>query len=309
MLISTLSLQELIAEAVRDEFPKWESMCLLRAVGAPTLEAMLIAPMHTSEDDELIKSRLSLFSQVIDSEKVMLRAAPRRETSNIRGGNTYSYDEAENMIRNSHRERRAVIVLEPTDRLCNRLNIGIAVEPNGNWQAEILGAGFDASDLMRGTTLPEFICRGLALERDNISRLREHDGEIIKIECNMEERIARRLESVVHYILPTVGIDLRNEEAASSMAANWMHDRGYNHLFRSQMREFPHRYFEDAFEVAQLVYNLLWKQRRETSFVIASSVLAESRIVYWDVTDGRRKWGESGRVALRRNEGNADIQK
>src|ERR1043166_4768289 len=70
-------------------------------------------------------------------------------------------------------DRRAVIGLEPTNRFTNRATINIGVDALGHWRSEIIGPGFDASDLQRDGTPPEYICGGLPISTTEFSTMQQ----------------------------------------------------------------------------------------------------------------------------------------
>lgn len=295
MFLADLSVEELLREVARERFPKWSSMCLLRALGAPTLEALLIEPDTNLALRDEITEAIQQFQNRTKVNRVMLRTDRQRETkSYLRGGNSYTLEKAVDVAIEIAEAGRTVIILEPTDRLANQLTISIAVEPNGQWWAELLGPGFDASNLQRGEVPPELIVSGLPLDEKGISNITEHQIRISSINnISMKERIALRLEGIIAHILPTYGIDFRACENSSQLATEWMKANGYNLLFRTEISRFPSRAFTKAFETAQLVFHFRSHKHSSSSFVLASSVLARSRTVFWDVTDGQRKWGSN----------------
>jgi hypothetical protein len=107
----------------------------------------------------------------------------------------------------------------------------------------------------------------------------------------MQERIAARLVGITEHILPSYGADFRGWPDELGRATEWMKTHGYNQLFRDTLFTFPFRTFGQVFEIVQLVHQFRIRQERISSFVLSSSVLLPSRIVFWDVTDGERKWG------------------
>jgi hypothetical protein len=293
MFLADLSVEELFREVARNRFPKWSSMCLLRAVGAPTLEALLIEPIESSDLRKAVYQSIQAFQDRTKANRVMLRTDRQRETkSYLRGGNSYTFEKAVEVAIEIAETGRTLIILEPTDRLTNQLTISIAVEPDGRWCAELLGPGFDASNLQRGDVPPEYIVSGLPLDGVNASNVGEHQIRISRLEnISMKQRITLRLAGIVTHILPSYGVDLRSQENSSQLASDWMRSNGYNLLFRNEIARFPSRAFSTVFETAQLVFHYRRHNRSSSSFVLASSVLTRSRMVFWDVTDGQKKWG------------------
>lgn len=288
LALSTLGWETTIEHAIADTYPKWNSLCMLRAVGAPTLDAALIEPTETPINRASISEFVSAFASHLKTDRVMIRTDRHRETKEyVRGGNSYTLRDAPDHAISHLNNGRAVILLEPTIRYANKGTVSFSVDGNGNWNAEALGAGFDASDLQRSVTSPEYVCSGLPLDPCQIDR--QACFAIAKRRLDsitMDERVRCRLEALERVVLPT-SINAQPSQRQHQVKI-WLQENGFNGLF--EHRRFPEQLFRIALEVAQLTYAFRLKIGRRSSFVLSSSVLGDGRIVFWDVADGTRKW-------------------
>jgi hypothetical protein len=292
MFLRELSAAELTCEAEADRYPKWNSMCLLRAMGAETLEAALIDPLYTTPTASEIGSILARFASLIGTDKVMIRTDVRREVKEyIRGGNSYRLADAVMHATDILSAGRAVILLEPTNRFTNQATISIGVDASGDWRAEILGAGFDASDLQRGGTPPEYACFGLPFDPLTFSKTREHAIAIKRLDTiTMQQRITSRLETMRKHILPNIGTRVGDGSLTAQNCLEWLAATKQTALFRTHFSVFPDRAFRISFEVAQMIFHYRALKRLSGSFIVASSILEGGRQVFWDVVDAGRKW-------------------
>jgi hypothetical protein len=184
-----------------------------------------------------------------------------------------------------------VILAEPTNRFRNRLAINILVTPNGGAAIEVLGPGFDVSDLNRGGVQPQYVLTiepglgtehlAIGLSDLTVCGLRDMDHD--------NRRRAQRLRNIGVYILPAMGVSVSGDPI--EFAHRWLLDRGWTELwepwgYQVDLHKIQRRY-DDAFLVRQYLYPGLAKP----NFVLGGSRLPGGRFVWWDVADGRTKWG------------------
>jgi hypothetical protein len=286
-MLWSLSEQELIAQAEHGHYPKWSSMCLLRWLGIETLDAALIVPGTAVVDIEGTLMALALRTR---GGRVMLRTDTPHETTNyVRGGNSFVVSDALLCTQKILADRRAVIGLEPTNRFTNRATINIGVDALGHWRSEIIGPGFDASDLQRDGTPPEYICGGLPISTTEFSTMQQLAFCIVpQAHIPMDTRIAARLDNIVRHIFASIGV--RPSGSGQLFCRNWLLGQGYTALFRDTIFPFPFVAFRNAFSAVQMLHHYRGARQTGGSFVLSSGVLESGRQIFWDVADSRTKW-------------------
>lgn len=290
MLLLDMSEGELATQAEANDYPKWDSLCLLRWLGAETLQAALVTPAQASVAPTLARDTLMNLAARIGTSYLMIRTDVVREIGPFaRGGNTFELLNAVAFAQSILETNRAVIALEPTNRFNNRATVNIGVEHNGEWHCEILGPGFDASDLQRNGTPPEYICGGLAFDATEFTPIRQLAFSIEpQTRCSMASRIAARIDNIIQHIFPAMGVTPTG--SADEFCRNWLIARGNTGLCREQIFAFPTRAFRRTFDTAQLLYHYRQSHYARGSFVLSSGVLEDGRQVFWDFADSKKKW-------------------
>jgi hypothetical protein len=156
MILSTLSEDNLRSEASSPRpWPKWSTLCALRLLGLPTLDAALV-PSGSSQDTA--RQICYLFASLKGLSHLLVRSdAPRERKQYFRGGDSLALSQAVTLMTDLLSLGRSVILMEPTNRFSNRLTTSALITSDGQLDFEILGPGYDVSDLNRGGVPPQFI--------------------------------------------------------------------------------------------------------------------------------------------------------
>jgi hypothetical protein len=137
-----------LAESIQGLQGFWKlwSCCLLAESGIPTLQGfILIAPFKNP----------STLPIELGSSAVLLRHDKRLESPpHPRGGFLVGREMLAETIQYFFDLGRIVAIYEPADPLLNGHNINVLFETGHKASAEIVGPGFDASDLQRGDISP-----------------------------------------------------------------------------------------------------------------------------------------------------------
>jgi hypothetical protein len=155
-LLSTLTTAELAAADRR--YPKWATMCQLRRLGLPVLDAVLIRP---GPDHGALDAGIAALAAATGQDRLMIRSDGGTEARRYyKGGNTFPLAEAASKAAGLLEAGRAVIVMEPTNRFTNRLTALLRVDRDrnsrdGTFTVEALGPGYDIADLTRGGIPPQ----------------------------------------------------------------------------------------------------------------------------------------------------------
>lgn len=286
MILSALPPDALHESAASTSFPKWNTLCLLRLLGLPTLDATFIQPRL---ERRLIQQDLRVFSDRIGSRKLLVRSDGGREQAQyFRGGNSLPLNRAISLTQRLSAAGRAVICLEPTDRFRNRLTLNFLGAHDGTFAIEILGPGYDVSDLNRGGVPPHYVLRGELGGWDEYVTLGPLSVRLYRHDASDNERRLARLRNLAIHILPGLGVTLKGDPVRG--AKRWLEAKGALELWEPweltvDLAEIQ-AWYADAFFVAAM----LTKLRRWKVFVLSASLLPTSRFIYWDVVTPDTKW-------------------
>jgi hypothetical protein len=293
-LLSTLAEDELIGADRR--YPKWATMCQLRRLGLPTLDAVLVTPR---EDHLALNRAIATLAKATGQDRLLIRSDGGAETHRYyRGGNTFPLADITTKAAGLLKGGRAVILTEPTNRFTNCLTAVLRIDRDsrgrhGTFTVEALGPGYDVADLTRGGIPPQVTVTAEA-DWSAYSELWWSDLRMSR-DLGMDaehDRRRRRLARITTDILTDTGHlneppPTTDEQAAEAEA--WLRERGYHQLWREydlalgvsrQIR----RWFDDAFMIA-----LCHPQRGWTCLATAISDLG-NRFIFWDIVDGSRKY-------------------
>lgn len=285
LFLRQLSYPSLIREAQHGIFPKWSTLCLLKALDLPTLDAVAIPPFTSPS---VIRNAANKFRNERSLNRLLVRSDGGPEVVQYyRGGNSFSLKGAVSKSVDLAKEGRMVILTEPTDRFSNLLTVSVLLRIDGTFSIDILGPGYDASDLNRGGIVPPLSVIGSNIAWPEHSRITVCDYRIVR-DGRSEERRRQRLYNLGTYVLPDIGEHV--DPPREAFAEQWLKDRGYFHLWRkwaytpdlARIRA----WYDDAF----YAISYLRKLYGESSFVMYGSVLPTGRFIYWDIVDASRKW-------------------
>jgi hypothetical protein len=132
-------------------YVKFTSMVWIRALRQPILDG-LVVKRGSRESDEAVKS----FCRSHHCNDVLLRIdMPNQRWSKRRGGYTVPASKAQKVIRELSTEGRIAAFLEPLSPYCDQYCLAaITDEAQERMTVEVVGPGFDASDLLRSDTQP-----------------------------------------------------------------------------------------------------------------------------------------------------------
>ena len=287
MILSNLSEDELRSEASLRPWPKWSTLCVLRLLGLPTLDAALV-PVGTSR--YTARQILDLFAAQNGLSHLLVRSdAPKESKQYFRGGDSPSIGQAAALMMELLSLGRSVILMEPTNRFSNRLSISARITSDGQLDFEILGPGYDVSDLNRGGIPPQFIVSIQVQSWDEYAPIWPFDVKWKKIDTVNEDcRRQTRLENIGRFMLPNMGITAEGEP--SSVAENWLREMGYLQLWEPHIVRLDLRTVRDWFEAAFLTAAWYNKHRPWKCLCLTGSRLADGRFIYWDIVDAAAKF-------------------
>ena len=275
-------------EAKGHAIPKWNSLCLLRLLDLPTLDAAFIPPRSSKESIKEISAR---FTERLHIEQVLIRSDGGSETKEyFRGGNTLPLEQAVEIASVISTSDRAVLLMEPTDRFCNQLSVNSLLSVDGTFYVEILGPGYDVSDLNRGGILPQHTISYSGISWRRYEGLRPFNIRAAQVTLMDDTaRRLKRLNNIGSNILPSIGVPIDGEPAA--FAEKWLRQKGYTHLWEPWHFNFSLRKIRRWFEAAYIVANRMLEYSSWKSLALSASELRDGRFIYWDVVNASHKYG------------------
>jgi hypothetical protein len=272
------------------------TMCQLRRLGLPTLDAVLITPR---KDHPALDGAVAALAKATGQDRLMVRSDGGAETHRYyMGGNTFPLADAAAKAAGLLKTGRAIILMEPTNRLTNCLTAVLRIDCDsrdrpGTFTVEALGPGYDVADLTRGGIPPQVTVvaeAGWSAYSDLWwSDLRMSTDMGLDAQC---ERRRRRLARIATDILTDTGqltspSTTTDEQAAEAEA--WLREHGYHQLWGDYdvalgVTRRIRRWFDDALMIA-----LCHPRRGWTCLATAISDLGD-RCVFWDIVDGSRKY-------------------
>jgi hypothetical protein len=296
MTILLSGLTETGLAAADRRYPKWATMCQLRRIGLPVLDAVLLTP---GQDHQAIVAAIRALTAATGQEQLMVRSDGGGETRGYyKGGNTFSLAAAASKAGGLLEAGRAVILMEPSNRFTNHLTALLRMDRSGTgregtFTVEALGPGYDVADLTRGgitpqvtvtadadwSAYPDLWWSDLHLATDT-SPGTEDDRR--------KARLARIAADILTDTGDLAGLAMTADEHASAAEA-WLRERGFDHLWRQHdaaaaVARRVRRWFDDAFLIAACHPRRDW-----TCLATATSDLGD-RTIFWDIVDGSRKY-------------------
>lgn len=290
----SLSVRELRAAAREEHWPKWSTLCLLRLLGLPSLNAICVPPQS---DGSALAGAVDALVTSTRTTRLMLRSDGGLERRAYhRGGHSLRLAEIPDRAARLLAMGRAVILLEPTNRFTNRLTALLRLERGpygaGTFTVEALGRGFDVADLTRGGLTPQVSITVEGVDWRRFRRPWWSDFTVIRdVAADVEEaRRYQRLEQVGMHLQALAELSPRPDPDLSTAAAGWLESMGYVDLFSGadptdEVVRRTHGWYEDAFAVTMAYPHKGWD-----CLALSYSELSDRRPVYWDLIDGARKY-------------------
>jgi hypothetical protein len=293
-LLSTLHETGLAAADRR--YPKWATMCQLRRIGLPVLDAALLTP---GKDHQAIEAAINALTAATGQDRLMVRSDGGGEAHRYyKGGNTFPLATAASKAAGLLEAGRAVMLMEPSNRFTNRLTALLRMDRSGygrdgTFTVEALGPGYDVADLTRGGIAPQVTVTADA-DWSAYPDLWWSDLHLVTDTSPRAEDVRRkaRLTRIAADILTDTGhltgLAMATDEQAA-VAETWLRERGFDHLWRQHdiaaaVARRVRRWFDDAFLIAACHPRRGW-----TCLATAISDLGD-RAVFWDIVDGRYKY-------------------
>ena len=271
-------------------WPKWSTVCHLHALGLPVVNTCMVPPGRSG----MLAEAITMMAAACKTDRLMLRSDGGIETKKYyRGGKVFPVATLEREASPLLADGRSILLLEPTDRLDNRLNALFRMDRDtfngdGEISIELLGPGYDIADLTRGSIPPQMTVTISNVSWRHYSRPWWSDISVKIHEFSESERRDRRLDFIrQHILIPTGKLD---ESSDRSDVVAWLKSHGYERLWqpidRDRIKAMISRWHEDLFMVAQTYPNRAWN-----CLATGWSLMGIGRTIYWDVVDSAHKYG------------------
>ena len=282
-------------------FWKLWSACLLSRCGLPTLRGIIVTAFYPTMGEEI-----RAFLEDAGSTRALIRHDKRREAPPYpRGGFLVGLGLLTETVQFFLDLGRIVAVYEPADPLLNMHNMSLLFESEREVHVEILGPGFDASDLNRGDISPhETFSVGLS-PAGAISRVRL--VQRVQLAAYLEsvilrkEKIKKRLESapsaeLAPRIRKSAGIPEDLDAYLQAIGSPLCEPQGYAPVSEDLLRG----------TIAEVIGSHVINRYLESTGVGFPLVLSTSLVnkgekqVFWDIVSGALKFeGLHSRTALK----------
>lgn len=284
MILSLMKKKELEAQSVRLDYPKWSSICSLRLLNIPTLDASFVSPSSQPRD---IEAAAHKFSLLLDQKEIMVRSDGGAENkSYYRGGKTFALRDAVKEAVLLSQRGRAVIFVEPTNRFMNLFCFNLMILNDGSWIGEALGPGYDTSDLQRGYVSPKWRVSGPNFIHARLRRVAPNDLSISEIGIQSDlDRLNARLLSIAHLM----DMDTSDNTNAKLEASNFLR-RSSNTLLLEADQSLNMKTILNTIKFSRRVYDHFRGDQARFPLTIAAAKLWDERFVIWDITYGKLKW-------------------
>jgi hypothetical protein len=288
MILSKLPSSVLEHEAQSTAYPKWNTLCLLRHLQMPTLDAAFLHPCLSMAAAEVIIEEFMVLHKL---DYVLVRSDGGKEVSQYyRGGNSLPLNTTIQVVASLLRDKRAVIILEPTNRFTNRMAVNfLAVNASNSFIIEILGPGYDVADLNRAGTLAQCSIYGYVSDWETHNDIGIADVRCLRSDLDDDIRRQARLLDIGTKILPNMNISVVGSPVL--YAKKWLLCNGYNELWWPWHFEFTLSQVQSWYDNAFVVAAFISRHRRWKNFVLSWSLLHDFRCVYWDVAEPNTKFG------------------
>ena len=271
------------------EYPKVASIFELLHMGLPTLSGLILGSWN-----EEVASRVSDYILSRGWSQVVVRSDTRFESRDSpRGGYLCAIPDLGNVIGPLISLGRVAILLEPINRYQNQYGLNLMiVAGSGNALLEIVGPGFDVSDLNRGEITPhERISLGVHNNRVT-PRVLHRD---IVTPADYSASVTHRLAKIGREALHRQVNSLRQQRGGKleEIGQDFLQTNGFSRLDQSKYAPLPEAYLLRLLSYIRRLPSDLPVGGPDAHYVVSVSIIGEGksgRYIFWDVVRSRRKY-------------------
>jgi hypothetical protein len=270
-------------------FAKIQGMILCRVLGLPALRGAVLDPANTDGLAEAFRAVTAL-----SPDRYLLRHDKNPESGHYpQGGYIVSNEELAGEIEWYRAHERMLILFEPAHPLDNGYSAGVTIAADGVATLELVGPGFDASDLNRGYITPQEVYQFL-LDGESHTRKISHT-----VTNGMAYRQAKRLrlrKLALKFVLRRKYLEEESEDLDPAATADLVVDKLLpkypivSHLLGEQgYARAPASFVRRLCRYAETVATFEAPRRRFLA-LSASEVFHGKRDAVWDIVFPERKF-------------------
>lgn len=273
------------------DFKKAASIFQVLELGLSTQKGIIV----TSWTQE-IEAFLNWYIQKHNWDKILIRTDKRHESGKyMRGGYLVNQEEIIGEIVRILELERIVLVLEPANRYNNLYGINIRIlQAPDPVTLEIVGPGFDVSDLNRGDISPHETIKLGVFNEQVTNKILER---AIVDDSTYKHSISLRLEKLGKDLVVRNMININGElntEAYVQIASQYLNNNNHNLLLLNpSYQKLPMNLMR---KITCFIKDLSWELPFSIStreFVISTSILGsvdKPRFIFWDIVDPSQKY-------------------
>jgi hypothetical protein len=284
-ILSSLSQDQLWDNFVNSRYPKWSSLCLLKYLGYRVLDSTVIYPEATRSQTQ---RAIHNFATRLRLQKILLRTDGGRESGPYpRGGNSVEKYHALELVLKFQQSRRAVILMQPTNRFTNKLSMNLHLNSSGSFHIDILGEGFDVSDLNRGLITPEISISVLYVDWTHYDYPSWFFTKCFNtpVRCIRHQRLLR----IGDELLPAMGIEPIG--TPEKFAENWLRSNDFTGLFQESRPVYDFRLVCKFYEVAFILGSVYRQKTAWDNLVISLTDFGDGLgFNFWDISNPKEKF-------------------
>lgn len=259
---------------------------MLMYAGFRVLDASFISPQALRVDAQRI---IMDFANRLSENKILIRTDGGKEKGAYpRGGNSLVIEQALETIPKILSANRAVILMSPTNRFTNKLSANFYLDCSGAFHIEVLGPGFDVSDLNRGLVNPEI---SIAVENICWEDYEQPSPFSIKYETNHVNQLRKqRLIRIGNELLLAIGVH-SSQQSPETFAEEWLVRNGYIGLFEEQRPTISFDKIREWHENAFILGSMYRHKIKWNDLVISTSDLGDEKgLTFWDIANPQEKF-------------------
>lgn len=270
-------------------YNKVKSILLLKLLDFPVLDFVIVTKWS-----EKTRNGLQNFAGKICSNSFLLRHDKSPEQySYPRGGYVINYDKLEAECNKFFSLNRLVMLLEPFSPYDNNFNINILYDRD-NIIFEILGPGFDASDLQRGDISPHEIFEFINNDEYD-KKMRPTVHHIISThdyQCTVKQRYIKIGKRLIDLGLLSQG---DNDSHIIKITKDYLSENNFNLLLRNE-KYYTKISMNTIRDIYDYIYNLdikikLYYNNICFPFVVSLSMLNKTKkLNFWDIVFADTKY-------------------
>jgi hypothetical protein len=262
------------------------SMLYLKILGLPVLNGLILNSLN-----EDFKNKIQQFCNINGFNSLLLRHDKKNEDPNYpRGGYLFNVANVDDELKKYLIDNRIVILLEPISPYDDLYSINIFIDRNSDkFILEIVGPGFDASDLQRGDITPH---EGIEIYKTSSEFDFQHIKRLYIInDYDYKNSVNKRLIKIGkrQLIKKNIKTDLFDEEKLIDMGIDYLKVHNKNLLLQNldhyQQIEFKYlkkiyHYIKDFPEILN-GFNLI--NSKCDYCVLSTGIFINNRINFWDI--------------------------